>query len=61
MNRKKGEELEMNEFSNELLQRDEAFSGRLEQYIGRLNRDYDGKTEVIVYDYVDSHIRDLVV
>ena len=25
---------------------------------GRLNRDYDGKTEVIVYDYVDSHIRD---
>ncbi len=51
----------MNEFSNELLQRDEAFSGRLEQYIGRLNRDYDGKTEVIVYDYVDSHIRDLVV
>jgi len=35
-----------------------SFSSRLEQYIGRLNRDYDGKTEVIVYDYVDSHIRD---
>ena len=34
-----------------------SFSGRLEQYIGRLNRDYEGKTEVIVYDYVDSHIR----
>lgn len=31
-------------------------SGRLEQYVGRLNRDYDGKNEVIVYDYVDSHI-----
>ena len=31
-------------------------SGRLEQYAGRLNRDYDGKTEVIIYDYVDSHI-----
>lgn len=23
---------------------------------GRLNRDYDGKENVIVYDYVDSHI-----
>jgi superfamily II DNA or RNA helicase len=34
-----------------------SFSGRLEQYMGRLNRDYDGKTEVIVYDYIDSHIR----
>ncbi len=33
-----------------------SFSGRLEQYIGRLNRDYDGKGEVIVYDYVDSHM-----
>ena len=35
-----------------------SFSSRLEQYIGRLNRDYDGKKDVIVYDYVDSHIRD---
>ncbi len=34
-----------------------SFSGRLEQYIGRLNRDYTGKEEVVVYDYVDSHIR----
>ena len=34
-----------------------SFSGRLEQYIGRLNRDYTGKEEVIVYDYIDSHIR----
>ena len=34
-----------------------SFTGRLEQYIGRLNRDYEGKKEVIVYDYVDSHIR----
>jgi len=33
-----------------------SFSGRLEQYVGRLNRDYDGKQEVIVYDYIDSHI-----
>ena len=34
-----------------------SFAGRLEQYMGRLNRDYEGKTEVIVYDYIDSHIR----
>lgn len=33
------------------------FAGRLEQYMGRLNRDYEGKSEVIVYDYIDSHIR----
>lgn len=26
------------------------------QYIGRLNRDYIGKEEVIVYDYIDSYI-----
>lgn len=34
-----------------------SFEGRLEQYIGRLNRDYEGKKEVIVYDYIDSHIQ----
>lgn len=28
----------------------------VEQYAGRLNRDYAGKKNVIVYDYVDSHI-----
>ena len=28
----------------------------VEQYVGRLNRDYEGKENVIVYDYVDSHI-----
>ena len=28
----------------------------VEQYVGRLNRDYDGKENFIVYDYVDSHI-----
>ena len=28
----------------------------VEQYVGRLNRDYDGKENVIVYDYVDCHI-----
>ena len=33
-----------------------SFPGRLEQYVGRLNRDYEGKNDVIVYDYVDSHL-----
>ena len=28
-----------------------SFEGRLEQYIGRLNRDYEGKEAVYVYDY----------
>ena len=28
----------------------------VEQYVGRLNRDYEGKENVIVYDYVDGHI-----
>lgn len=32
------------------------FEGRLTQYVGRLHRAYDGKKDVIVYDYVDSHI-----
>lgn len=34
-----------------------ATPGILEQYVGRLNRDYEGKDDVIVYDYVDSHVR----
>ncbi|MDO4323808.1 MAG: DEAD/DEAH box helicase family protein [Lachnospiraceae bacterium] len=33
-----------------------SFRSVVEQYAGRLNRDYEGKEEVIVYDYVDSHI-----
>ena len=33
------------------------FDGRLTQYAGRLSRPYPGKTAVVVYDYVDSHIR----
>ena len=28
----------------------------VEQYAGRLNRDYDGKKNVLIYDYVDAHI-----
>ena len=33
-----------------------SFAGRLEQYVGRLSREYDGKKRLIVYDYIDSHI-----
>lgn len=38
-----------------------SFDGRLEQYIGRLNRDYEGKEAVYVYDYIDSHIKFLII
>ncbi len=34
-----------------------SFAGRLEQYVGRLHRDYEGKKDVVVYDYIDAHIR----
>ena len=34
-----------------------ASEGNIEQFAGRLHRDYETKTEVIIYDYVDSHIR----
>lgn len=34
-----------------------SYDGNVEQYAGRLHRDYEGKQEVIIYDYVDSHIR----
>lgn len=33
-----------------------SFHSIVEQYAGRLNRDYEGKENVIVYDYVDTHI-----
>ena len=33
-----------------------SFESIVTQYAGRLNRDYVGKENVIVYDYVDSHI-----
>lgn len=34
-----------------------SWKGTLQQYAGRLHRLYEGKKEVIVYDYVDVHIR----
>lgn len=33
-----------------------SFQSVVDQYAGRLNRDYEGKRNVIIYDYVDSHI-----
>lgn len=34
-----------------------SWQGNVEQYAGRLHRDYEGKQDVIIYDYVDTHIR----
>jgi len=33
-----------------------AWKGLVEQYAGRLNREYAGKTSVTIYDYVDANI-----
>jgi superfamily II DNA or RNA helicase len=33
-----------------------SFEGNVEQYAGRLNRDYEGKKDVIIFDYIDKHI-----
>lgn len=34
-----------------------SWQGNVEQYAGRLHRDYEGKSEVIIYDYVDAHVK----
>ena len=33
-----------------------SWKGTLAQYVGRLHRNYEGKNEVRIYDYVDVHI-----
>lgn len=33
-----------------------SWQGTLAQYAGRLHRNYEGKQEVLIYDYVDIHI-----
>jgi superfamily II DNA or RNA helicase len=33
-----------------------SWKGTLAQYVGRLHRNYEGKREVRVYDYVDVHV-----
>ena len=34
-----------------------AWEGNVEQYAGRLHRDYEGKQHVVIYDYVDIYVR----
>ena len=34
-----------------------SWKGTLQQYAGRLHREYDGKKSVIIYDYVDIHLK----
>ena len=33
-----------------------SFENNVEQYAGRLNRDYEGKKDVIVFDYIDQYV-----
>ena len=33
-----------------------SWKGTLAQYVGRLHRRYDGKTDVLVVDYVDEQV-----
>ena len=33
-----------------------SWQGNVEQYAGRLNRDYETKKEIIIFDYIDSRI-----
>ena len=33
-----------------------SFEGNVEQYAGRLNRDYEGKKDVIIFDYIDRYV-----
>jgi len=34
-----------------------SWKGTLQQYAGRLHRLYEGKNEVLIYDYVDIHVQ----
>lgn len=33
-----------------------SFKGKLVQYVGRVLRDYEGKSDVVVYDYADLQV-----
>ena len=33
-----------------------SFEGNVEQYAGRLNSDYEGKKDVIIFDYIDRYV-----
>jgi len=34
-----------------------SWKGTLQQYAGRLHRTHEGKTDVVVYDYIDAHVK----
>lgn len=34
-----------------------SFENNVEQYAGRLNRDYEGKKDVIIFDYIDQYVQ----
>jgi len=34
-----------------------SWEGSLNQYAGRLHREFEGKKEVIIYDYIDIHVK----
>ena len=34
-----------------------SWKGNIAQYAGRLHRDFEGKENVIIYDYVDVHVK----
>ncbi len=34
-----------------------SWSGTLAQYVGRLHREYEGKTKAMIYDYIDLNVR----
>lgn len=52
-----GEGFDLPRLDTLLLAAPVSFEGRVEQYLGRLNRDYPNKKDVYVYDYIDSHMR----
>jgi len=33
-----------------------SLEGNIEQHAGRLNRDYEGKKDAIIFDYIDQHV-----
>jgi superfamily II DNA or RNA helicase len=52
-----GEEFNYPRLDTMMLATPIAWQGNVEQYSGRLYQDYEGKTDVIIYDYVDTHIK----
>lgn len=52
-----GEGFNMPRLDTMLLAAPIAWEGNVEQYAGRLHRDYDGKQETVIYDYVDVHVQ----